>query len=399
MEEKHVLRVCAHYPRVGLPETFVAMEVRGDGLGLSWDRRNGVALTHSEDEGSGGNVWTADLPVPLGAAGGVSVFLRFKVVLIVQKEGDDRDEEEEEEEVWQRGPDTLVEVAIGSTPASAVDVFPWFFSERGSLRWIRDLESPELHNHRDVVVYLPPSFEENPLKLHRNIVVLHDAQNLFEDATSFTGVAWHVDATVDTLIHAGEIEEVVLVAVSNNADRFNELAPFYDRSFGAGGLLSLYLDFVEQTVLPAIVESFRGRLILDRTTLGMMGSSLGGLASFFAVWTRSKTWGRCGCISGAFEWGGQALLHNTMASTRPIWPIKIYLDSGDSGDGRDSMAETVEVKEYLEKMGWRPGVNLFYHLEAGAEHNEQAWQQRFRIPCIKLYEPSWIHPRPLLTQQ
>ncbi len=41
------------------------------------------------------------------------------------------------------------------------------------------------------MVYVPPSYYENTLKIYTNVLVMHDGQNLFNDSTSFTGVSWH----------------------------------------------------------------------------------------------------------------------------------------------------------------------------------------------------------------
>ncbi len=55
-----------------------------------------------------------------------------------------------------------------------------------------DIKSAELNNTRDVIVYLPPSFKENPLKIHSNVLVMHDGNNLFDPETAFMGNSWLV---------------------------------------------------------------------------------------------------------------------------------------------------------------------------------------------------------------
>ena len=50
-----------------------------------------------------------------------------------------------------------------------------------------DLYSNKLNNSRKVIVYTPPSYQENPLKVYRNVLIMHDGQNLFNASTSFLG--------------------------------------------------------------------------------------------------------------------------------------------------------------------------------------------------------------------
>src|ERR1051325_2949935 len=50
-------------------------------------------------------------------------------------------------------------------PAGAtVDIYPFFGPARGSFARFDDFYSPELDNRRTLLVYLPPSYAENPAK-------------------------------------------------------------------------------------------------------------------------------------------------------------------------------------------------------------------------------------------
>ncbi len=77
----------------------------------------------------------------------------------------------------------------------------------------------------------------------------------------------------------------------------NEYTYSRDPSEGFGGKGDLYLDFIEATLLPMIREELRVTL---GDGLGIMGSSLGGLISCYAGWTRGYP--RVGCMSSSFWW-------------------------------------------------------------------------------------------------
>merc|ERR1711916_131540 len=106
--------------------------------------------------------------------------------------------------------------------ASKVSVTPWFFTSQGVYEYVNNVYSKELKNTRNIVTYLPPSYYENPHKKDYPVIFAQDGQNLFNASTSFAGVAWECQTTLDELI----VE-----------DRKAEL----------------YLDWVESTVMPPLL--------------------------------------------------------------------------------------------------------------------------------------------------
>jgi len=55
----------------------------------------------------------------------------------------------------------------------------------GTVKVLRDVWSPQLRNRRDLLVYLPPSYE--PSNKRYPVIYMHDGQNLFDQFTSFAG--------------------------------------------------------------------------------------------------------------------------------------------------------------------------------------------------------------------
>lgn len=52
------------------------------------------------------------------------------------------------------------------------------------------------------------------------MLIMHDGQNLFEDSKSAFG-AWKIQNTLNSLIPAGSIDEIIVVGVWNTNDRNN----------------------------------------------------------------------------------------------------------------------------------------------------------------------------------
>ena len=77
---------------------------------------------------------------------------------------------------------------------------------------------------RDVDVWLPPGYGKDPDKRYP-VLYMHDGQNLFDPALSYTGVDWDVDGAMTRLIEAGEIREAIVVGIWNTPQRFAEYMP------------------------------------------------------------------------------------------------------------------------------------------------------------------------------
>ena len=192
-----------------------------------------------------------------------------------------------------------VEVRLSAAAQSTVVLKPWFGQQGGRLVVLHDIPSPSLGNIRDVVVYLPPSYSENGAVDQYPLLLLQDGQNLFNASTSFGGIAWRCDHTVDELLAEGKMREVVMVGIDNAcAERTNEYTYSVDATYG-GGNAAAYLAFVLDTVVPLVRATF------PRTEGGAIsvgGSSLGGLFACWAAWRNPMLFESAICMSSSFWW-------------------------------------------------------------------------------------------------
>jgi len=243
----------------------------------------------------------------------------------------------------------------------------------GTLKVLKDVQSPQLGNARDVLVLLPPSW---PRERRRwPVVYMQDGQNLFDPATSFAG-AWKVDETMAVLSREG-IEAIVVGIPNTGSQRLDEYSPFQEPGHG-GGKGDAYLDFVASTVKPLVDAEFptdRGR-----ESTGILGSSMGGLISLYAFFRRSEVFGFCGAMSPAF-WFGRAGLFDVVRKV-PLVEGRIYLDTGTREIGRLPFRRAFrrnsagEMYRLLRQKGYVDGVDLRYVCEKDGEHNEASWGRR-----------------------
>ena len=232
----------------------------------------------------------------------------------------------------------------------------------GTLKILPGLSSPQLNNHRDVLVCLPDSYYTHEFTARRYpVVYMHDAQNLFDRATSFVGVEWQVDETMQALGREG-LEAIVVGLNHTRADRLLEYNPFADPP--KCGIK--YLDFLTETVKPLIDRDFR--TIPDPGHTGIMGSSMGGLISLYAIFHRPDVFGFAGVMSPSL-WVCNFAIYPYIRHAPPA-PGKIYLDHGT----REGSAEP--MRDVLIEKGLRLNDRLIYVREEGGEHTEAAWARR-----------------------
>ncbi|MGB7842151.1 MAG: alpha/beta hydrolase-fold protein, partial [Salinimicrobium sp.] len=137
-----------------------------------------------------------------------------------------------------------------------------------------EIAAPQLDTIRKIWVYLPENYETSEESYP--VLYMHDAQNLFDAATSYSG-EWKVDEVLDSL----KTPQVIVVGIEHGNDkRIEELTPYPNEKYG-GGKADAYVNFLMITLKPHIDATYR--TLPDAENTAIMGSSLGGLTSFYAA--------------------------------------------------------------------------------------------------------------------
>jgi len=317
--------------------------VRGSAAPLSWTV--GVNATWTT-----GNVWTYTWP---DSAGDVDI----KPLI--------------NDTTWSTGANYRIKAG------TIVDIYPFFGAATGTVTLVSNIYSPQLANSRSLRIYLPPSYNTNTLKRYP-VLYMHDGQNLFSTTTAFGGVEWRVDETINQLVGTGAMDEVIVVGIDNTADRINEYTPCCDPQYG-GGKLGQYEAFIINTVKPFIDQSYR--TLSSKQNTAIMGSSLGGLASFYIGRDRPDVFSKSGGMSSSFWWNNQALVKTVVAATGKV-AGKFYIDAGTSNDG---LTDTTAMRDALVADGYVQGVDMYYYVAQGASHNEASWAARLDLPLTYLF--------------
>ena len=262
---------------------------------------------------------------------------------------------------------------------------------------------------RKVRIWLPPDYNEQE---RYESLYMHDGQNLFEPAASFAHGAWDVDKHLVALREANAIRPTIVIAIWNGQSyRSREYGPQepietlpqelqarIPRPSADGGTspqADAYIKFLAEELVPYVDRHFP--TISQRDHRFLMGSSMGGLISLYALSKYPALFGGAGCLS--IHWiiatnpqlttpPDRATLAVIAQSYRtwlrqhlpPAGHHKIYFDHGDQGldalygEHQQQIDHLMREKHYQLDKDW---VTRYF---AGTDHNEKAWRARLAEP-------------------
>jgi alpha-glucosidase len=226
------------------------------------------------------------------------------------------------------------------------------------------IEAPQLDTLKTIWVYLPKNYENSEEAYP--VVYMHDAQNLFDDETSYVG-EWKVDEYLDTLT---QNESIIIGVEHGNEKRIDELTPYKHEKYG-GGHGDTYITFIKNTLKPHIDVAYRTQPEAENTTI--FGSSLGGLISFYATIKYPETFGKAGVFSPSF-WFSEKI-YDLVKSVDISTTSKFYFLVGD----KESDTMVPDLDRMIELLKSK-GVNdnqIEYQIIKDGQHNEKLWSENF----------------------
>ncbi|WP_374689173.1 alpha/beta hydrolase [Promineifilum sp.] len=244
---------------------------------------------------------------------------------------------------------------------------------------------------RHVDVWLPPDYNAEPARRYP-VLYLHDGQNCFDPKDCAFGVAWEVQHALLRLVMAGEARPAILVGVWNveplRLMDYRPARPFHYLSerartlvtAGMGGMpqSDAYLAYLVRELKPFIDLTYRTRPGRDDTFI--MGSSMGGLISLYALCEYPEVFGSAACVSThwpAVEGVIAPYLRDTLP---PPGTHRLYFDHGT--ETLDALYAPIqaEVDGAMAAAGYTRGRDWLTLPFPGARHFEKDWQERVHIP-------------------
>jgi predicted alpha/beta superfamily hydrolase len=264
---------------------------------------------------------------------------------------------------------------------------------RGRLVYWMDVPSAFLQPTRHVEVWLPPGYDDRR-DTRYPVLYMHDGQNLFDPRIANTGIDWGVDEAVTRLVQRGRIPPVIVVGVWSTSARGPEYSPWH----GAAD----YARFLIQELMPRVNRDFR--TLTGPGNTAVMGSSMGGLLSFYLVTRHPEAFGACGCISTHFPlseavvaryFPGLAssttpdstpyILRDITAGLTAPPGTRYWFDYGTLGLDSTYAPTHEAVRAWLRNQGLVEDRDFVVRRYDGADHNEASWRRRLEDPLTFLF--------------
>lgn len=248
------------------------------------------------------------------------------------------------------------------------------------------LFSPQLNETRGYRVFLPRGYAQHTWRSYP-VLYMHDGQNVFEVGPFGS---WNAAAAFTNAQNSGSMREVIVVALDNGPNRLTDYLPPTD-ALGGVGRGDAYLAYIRDTVKPFIEAHYRTL----PTDCGVMGSSMGAVISLYGAWDFTTTLTRAGLLSGAWQTCPNYL---SRVRSTPMRPVRMWLDSGDSGTSSDNYWLTFALRDhFVEALPAKAALNgpIAHMVGFGQQHNEAAWAARLPAAIAYLY-PAQEEPNELL---
>jgi predicted alpha/beta superfamily hydrolase len=231
---------------------------------------------------------------------------------------------------------------------------------------------------RTLSIYLPPSY--NKLSSSFPVIYVHDGGNLFHPILH----------ELEELFSLDRAEEVILVGIEPK-ERLHEYTPWYSPSLSPTfppfkGEGKAYLSFVTQTIKPYIDTSFHTKA--DRQNTGMIGASLGGLISLYAMYEFTDYFSKFGLLSPSL-WYPNSLSYVQKNEMQMENSVFLYVGEEEGKSKVNIQRYMVENVSLVNEVFFKklPKEQYQFILGENADHNREHFIKQF------LHAIKWLYPK------
>lgn len=258
---------------------------------------------------------------------------------------------------------------------------------------------------RPVDVWLPGNYSSDKKYA---VLYMHDGQNLFDETTTWNKQEWKIDEVATRLMKEGATKDFIVVGVHNIPSiRWQDLFPekamnfvpkeqkeaLYAEAKKNNFSVNLngdnYLKFIVEELKTYIDSTYS--VLTDKQNTFIMGSSMGGLMSMYAVAEYPEVFQAGACLSthcvGATPSKTNPLPSAIFAYLQENVPNsdnhRMYFDYGNKTLDQFYPQYAPKVDAIFTAAGYTEEnfKNLFFK---GTDHSENSWQKRVDIPLTFL---------------
>lgn len=265
---------------------------------------------------------------------------------------------------------------------------------------------------RDVYVWLPNKYFKPNTSM--NVIYMHDGENLFDPSKSLSKKSWEAQKTLQKLIDEKKMPPTIIVGIVSTKLRgreylpngiYKNLPPKYiekvETGWQGGALSDEYLKFITTELKPFIDSKYRTNR--GRESTFIMGSSMGGLISYYAIAEYPEVFGASASLSMHYLLGAPTSQmpdpnayaplvaeafekYSKSKSPKPNYS-RIYIDNGNQtlDEFYPPYAEAIMPK--LRAIFGENPKFFEYKFFENTDHSEGAWAKRLEMPMLFVSGP------------
>jgi len=255
---------------------------------------------------------------------------------------------------------------------------------------------------RTILVWLPSDYDSTKKYA---VVYMHDGQMLFDSTITWTQKEWKVDETMTRLLKNHDIRDAIVVGIPNSGiNRWAEYVPqvildnlppesreiVESRWLNHNPSSDHYLKFITTELKPFIDHHYS--TLSDVSNTFIMGSSMGGIISLYAICEYPDVFGGAGCLSThwplnipggddtGIDFDVPSLFRHYLSTHLPSPSNhKIYFDYGSTTLDAVYKPYQTLVDSLMIQKGYT-SKNWMTREFPGEEHSEVAWAKRLHVP-------------------
>lgn len=218
------------------------------------------------------------------------------------------------------------------------------------------------------------------------VLLAHDGQNCFDGRLAISGTGWFMqDAVPRIAAELGVPTPIVIAPWNRGEERGSEYAPedvLREQPLMLSGFRARYADgelsgnryvtWCVDRLLGTLRDEYGVQLARERTAV--IGSSMGGLASLYALAQRPDIYGTALCVSTHWTPGGPGFPAALVRRLPKPGSHALWFDHGDRGLDADYAPYQAEADRVLHELGWSGFVESRTYV--ASDHHESAWAAR-----------------------
>ncbi len=236
----------------------------------------------------------------------------------------------------------------------------------------------------------------SPQTPSQHLLIAHDGQNVFDRHTSSRPQTWKMAQSAIRVSKELGITPPTIIAIfhsrsaTNPWGRILDLAP--QDPFQGGVEPSEknddistsdlqgnnYLEQMTQTITPTIAAELG--IDVESANKAVIGSSMGGLASLYAISKRPDFFSTCLALSPHWSAGNTPLVDALIDALPSPGNHRIWMSRGSRGLDRHYGPFQDRADQRMRNAGWQDGVDFMTRVYKKSGHNERSWAKYLDQP-------------------